>query len=171
MLKKYWTPDTSRMGMSAEKRFKQLSESSNLFMRLSTPAEDRREHFDLVLKPPFGRVDVKSRKRISRSDAEPTDDLVWAELKGVNNTPGWLFGGKADYMAFEEADGFLLVPRETMAEHVKDCIKRKFSCTTRDPRMATHKIYSRNNRHDQLILVPRPDLRGLKNACFLQANK
>jgi hypothetical protein len=49
------------------------------------------------------RVDVKGMKRLSRHDSNVQDKWLWIELHGVRERDrGWLYGGKAELMAFEK---------------------------------------------------------------------
>lgn len=76
--------------------------------------EDIREHWDYRLEKNNTEylVDVKSIKRVN-SQSDIDDSLLLVELKNVNGNPGWLVG-KADYIAFQVKEGFLLVKREKL---------------------------------------------------------
>lgn len=157
--------ETSARGLMAEQRFVDMAKQRNIFQRLATPNEDRADHIDVWVEPPIGAVDVKSRKKIGRADPDVNDEWVWTEIKGVNKTPGWLFGGKADHIAFEEQNGFLLVPRKELLRYVEATVipicDSKFP--TDSPYDAMLRYYSRWGRNDQLVLLQRSKIRGLKD--------
>jgi hypothetical protein len=78
-------------------------------------AADLKEQFSHVdYISDFGKIDVKARKRVARKDANVQDDLVWLEFKNVQGKFGWLYG-KADWIAFERDEDFVLVKRHDLA--------------------------------------------------------
>ena len=105
-------------------------------------------------------MEVKSRKRISRSDAGLQSKLTWVEIHGVRPTDaGWLFG-KADLIAFEKEKTFLLVKRLDLLAIVNK--KVNLVAKVRDPKDALYKIYTRAGRKDKLTLLPTHDIEEIK---------
>ena len=74
-------------------------------------------HVDYVTD--IGKIDVKARKRVSRTDEDVQDELVWLEFKNVQGKQGWIYG-KADIIAFEREEDFLLVKRDDLAKLGED---------------------------------------------------
>jgi hypothetical protein len=106
------------------------------------------------------KVEVKSRKRISRDDNNLQSDLTWVEIHGVRpKDTGWLFG-KADLIAFEKEKSFILVKRLDLLAVVNK--KVNLVAKVRDPKDALYKIYTRDKRKDKLTLLPTRDIEELK---------
>lgn len=158
-------------GNRAENRFAQIAAMYGLKVKWASFNEDTQQHFDIIIKNSKGmkrRVDVKSMKTISRETNVIQDDYIWLELHGVNNgNNGWIFGGKANYIAFETKKEFLLVPRLKLAEFAKKIIESKPNHTQRNdgknvlPKDGKYTIYTRKGRIDQLVLVERKEIESL----------
>jgi hypothetical protein len=120
----------------------------------STGRQDSDEHWDLLIVKPgeTDRVDIKAMKRIARRAARTQDDWVWIELRGVRQGErGWLFGGKADWVAFERATSFAIVPRAALAALIPKIVDAKSRVTK--PAAAKYQVYQRANHPDLLTLV------------------
>jgi hypothetical protein len=119
-------------------------------------AADLKEQFSHVdYISDFGKIDVKARKRVARKDANVQDDLVWLEFKNVQGKFGWLYG-KADWIAFERDEDFVLVKRHDlalMAEKLCDVGDRV--AVGKD---ALYKGYQRSGRKDLLSIVKMSDI-------------
>ena len=148
-----WVQDASwKRGQGVEAMFGNL---------LSYKAEEARaadlqeqfSHVDYITD--LGKIDVKARKRINRSDDSAQDDLVWLEFKNVQGKVGWLYG-KADIIAFERCKDFVLVSRELLAElgeklcDLEDLVDRGSD--------ALYKGYTRRGRHDLLSIIKMSDI-------------
>jgi hypothetical protein len=106
------------------------------------------------------KVEVKSRKRISRDDHGIQSELTWIELHGVRpKDTGWLFG-KADLIAFEKESSFILVKKFDLLTIVNK--KVDLVAKVRDPKDAIYKIYKREGRKDKLTLLPMKDIEEIK---------
>jgi hypothetical protein len=91
-------------------------------------------------------------KRISRQDADVQDTWHWIELHGVRaKDPGWLYGGKADLLAFERRASFLLVRRTRLMELVEELVD--FDHVVETPLDAKYAIYSRARRSDERLTM------------------
>lgn len=151
--------DCYEMGLFAEALFKAIAQSKGWVTIDPTAVEDKKYHIDLIIQKgeTKHRIDVKCMKRIARTDSAPQDEWVWLELHGTNKgNPGWIHGGKADYIAFERINTFLIVKRLSLIDYVKDNIGTRW--VTR-PNQAKYCLYQRTGREDILTLVKAEDLK------------
>ncbi|NPA83467.1 MAG: hypothetical protein GXO38_03200 [Epsilonproteobacteria bacterium] len=139
-------------GGRAERLLADLLIQRRYTVRWATPWEDIHEHWDFYLVQKGVRIDVKAMKKIGRGDPGPQDRWHWIELHGVRpRDPGWLYGGRADWIAFETAKAFLIVPRVEIIPLIKARVDWKRTVT--DPRQAFYALYARKGRWDLLTLV------------------
>mgnify|MGYP001809637823 CR=1 FL=1 len=140
--------DSFAEGKSTEARFESKAIEHGYAVEHASREDDMKNHFDFVLRKAgkddedlMLKVDVKGMKRIVRSDAFVQDDFFWVELK----RSGWLFGGKADLIAFELRDNhWMLVKREKLAEFVDTFVERK-AYTVDHPHNASFGVYLRES--------------------------
>ncbi len=112
-----------------------------------------------------GSFDIKAMKKISRECEKPQHEYVWIEFKNVAGNYGWLYG-KADYIAFERPEDFVVVRRSGL---VKLCEKLVDPDTTvKTPHEALYKMYQRQNRKDLLSLIKMSDLLENLNPIILE---
>ena len=147
-------------GNSAEELFRLTAYSKGYFTTPATKKENIYSHIDIwILKhtpkqhPTPISIDVKASKRISRSDdiSSTRDDLLWIELHSVRpNNKGWLYEGKADYIAFEQTDCFILIKRDKLIELIPLHTGKTFVST---PDQAKGKLYRRHGRCDLLTII------------------
>ncbi|MCI0475353.1 MAG: hypothetical protein L0Y55_03845 [Anaerolineales bacterium] len=159
------TRDCLERGESAEQQFARLAATRGYRVSASAGQQDIDEHWDLLIAKPGEtyRVDIKAMKRIARSDARAQDNWVWIELHSVRTDDiGWLFGGKADWIAFERAASFVIVPRAALVALIPKIVDRKSRVTK--PADAKYKLYQRANRPDLLTLVEMTQLDKIKIA-------
>ena len=166
--------DSIREGTDGEKRFKNIIESFGLLVRSASFKENVHQHIDFFItgnknSESLDRfhfsVDVKARKRKSRSSDEYDEEYTWIEFKNVKGKKGWVYGD-ADKIAFEIEDGFLMVDRE---ELVKWCEKKvDFKKSVSNPYSAIYKVYTRKGRDDLITRIKTDDIRGL-GSCRLLA--
>jgi hypothetical protein len=151
---RYDRKDSLELGDSAEARFTASARQNGWDVARAESRQDIDEHWDVIIRrgSEIYRVDVKAMKRVARSDRAAQADWIWIELHGVReNELGWLYGGKADLIAFERPESFALVARAeliALVERTVDFRKRVFS-----PALAKYKIYQRRGRPDQLSLI------------------
>ena len=148
-----WIQDSSwKRGQGVEAMFAKLLNKRTTDVR----AADLKEQFSHVdYFSDFGKIDVKARKRVARSDDNTQDDLVWLEFKNVQGKFGWLYG-KADWIAFERLDDFVLVRRHDLALMAeKLCAVGDRVAVGRD---ALYKGYQRSGRKDLLSIVKMSDV-------------
>jgi len=130
----------------------------NLFTNAewSTENEDMFDHIDL--KVGGVGIDVKGIKRYSMKDAEANPEIHWVEFQNVNGQKGWMYG-KADYIAFELINEFLLIKREDLYNFCKEkIVDRKVKDTK-----GFYTLYRRKGCKDVLSLVLTEDLLKLPN--------
>lgn len=151
-----WIQDSSwKRGQGVETMFAKLLDIRALEAR----AADLQEQFSHVdYFSAMGAIDVKARKRVARKDDDVQDDLVWLEFKNVQGRLGWLYG-KADWIAFERKDDFVMVKRSDLAnmgEKLCDLGDRVSVGS-----QALYKGYQRRGRKDLLSIVKMDDVLGL----------
>ncbi len=139
------------IGQKAEDIFMRLAERREYIIRKATQQEEF-DHIDYVMTKNNQKVsvDVKARKRISRSDSEQNDFLVWVEWKNVQGKAGWLYG-KADLIAFEQEHDYLIASRNQLAILCEKLVDQK--TIAEHAHAALNKIYQRQGRKDKLSLV------------------
>jgi len=115
--------------------------------------EDQFRHIDYHTN--FGTIDVKARKRVSRSNTKEQDELIWVEFLNVQGRDGWLKSA-VDIIAFERAKDFLLVKRAYLlglAQSICNLNKRVF--TSKD---ALYAGYQRKGRKDLISIIKMKDI-------------
>lgn len=144
-------------GQKLENEFYEILKLRDPNARRATPQEQYK-HIDFSTK--FGTIDVKSKKRIGRSDIDEQETIVWLEYKNVQGREGWLVSN-VDILAFERDDDFILVRRkelQRMADkkcNLNDMVEK--SCD------ALYKGYTRTGRKDLITQVKMKDIMKLNN--------
>ena len=159
---KFDRKDSLELGARAEALFATLAKKLGWKVTPSAKAQNIDEHWDFLIEKEGHayKVEVKSRKRVSRDDAGTQSALTWVELHGVRpKDAGWLFG-KADLIAFEKENSFLLVRKADLLAVVNK--KVNLVAKVSEPRDAVYKIYKRTGRKDKLTLLPMSDLETIK---------
>jgi hypothetical protein len=120
---------------------------------LANKNENMFEHWDMkgilfdVTEDIF-KYDVKGIKRDHRHGAL-NPKIVWTESKNVRGNPGWLYG-KADYIAFEKTNEFVVVDRLVLLNFMRDKIEENNNEIVNNPHDALYKIYQRKGRQDKI---------------------
>lgn len=159
---KYDKKDSLLLGNRAEKSFVQLARRLGWRVSPSSKRQNIDEHWDYQIERDSlsFKVEVKSLKRIHREDEQAQSELTLVELHGVRpRDTGWLFG-KADLIAFEKHDSFILVRKSDLLSVVNrkvDLVRK-----VREPTQALYKIYSRPGRKDKLTLLPMKDIQNIQ---------
>ena len=159
------TKDCLERGERAETQFARLAVSRGWKVTEAIDRQDIDDHWDVLIEKGAERyrVDVKAMKRIKRGDANVQDRWVWIELRGVREGErGWLFGGKADWIAFERAKSFVIVERKTLAALILKLVDPKAIVTS--PALAHYKVYQRPHRLDKLTLIETTQLDTIRLA-------
>jgi hypothetical protein len=151
------TGSASDLGENAENLFLSAAKKNNWEIQ-EVSKSDQFNHIDyrVQLAPNhWAAVEVKSRKRIKRNDKNVNDDLVWVEFKNVRGYRGWLYG-KADFIAFERENDFLIVNRKLFARLCeKLCDLTKLNV---DVKMPLYTAYQRKGRQDIVSLIKMSDI-------------
>jgi hypothetical protein len=135
-------PKTDRdRGVEAEEAFQRFLGKA---LR-TTPREDIEDHIDLKIT-----YDVKA---IKEPDEFGNGAYHYIELMNVNGKIGWLYG-KADFLAFELKDYWIIVERKVLAEFIESVVTEKTVQFTKEP----YKIYRRKDRFDKVVMIPVVDL-------------
>lgn len=154
--------DSLELGEKAEAYFVKIALRSGWKISASTRDENINAHWDYRIEKDSDdfKVEVKSAKRVHRDDEKIQYDFTWVELHGVRpNDTGWLFG-KADLIAFEKQNSFIIVKRLDLLALVNK--KVNLVAKVRDPKDALYKIYKRDGRKDKLTLLPTSDIQSIK---------
>jgi len=164
---KYDSNGSAQMGHDAEQSFEKLITEYGREWEKSNFYQETREHWDYKVKDgeKESKVDIKAMKKFNRKDTEPRDDIVWIEFKNVNGNEGWLYG-KADYIAFQIKEGFLMVNRkalvtrcEELVGYTKEEINEEMAGDVKD----FYKLISRRNRKDVITIIKKEDLLKMKH--------
>lgn len=129
----------------------------------ATPEEDMKNHVDLKVTY---RIDIKGLKKKNRSDSETNEMIHWVEIRGVKDA-GWLYGGKADFFAFETIDYWIIVEKEKLKELVKKKVQKVY---VDKPELALYKLYNRKGRKDLITMVKTIDLIKISYSFFEKVN-
>jgi hypothetical protein len=160
---KYDSSDCLERGDHTESLFEILAISNDWDVYEPTNRENIDQHWDFAIRRGNEnyRVDVKSLKKISRSDEKVQDSWTWIELHGVReNDSGWLFAGRADLIAFERFDSFIFVKRTDLIALIVSLVD--FSSISGSPENARYKVYRRINRFDKITLIESKYLESIK---------
>jgi len=122
------------------KTYKEASKEENMY-----------DHIDLTVDEMT--VDVKGMKKLNRGDADVNPDIHWIEFQNVRGDRGWIYG-KAEYIAFETLDGFIMIDRVVLLEWCREMITDR---KVKDKK-ELYKLYNREGRKDVISLVLTEDL-------------
>lgn len=155
----------AEMGATAENQFIALAKSQGYTVTPATSHQDRIEHFDFIISKGGKsiKVEVKSKKGFSvLHNGRRTNSFFLVEFVGVAGFAGWLYG-KADLVAFQESNGFYLVPRKTLAEVAEAKCSEEF--VERRENML-YKTYGRRDRQDEVSAILINDILITRNFSF-----
>jgi hypothetical protein len=139
-------------GAAAHESFKQLAISRGWSVKDSTPHQDMKHHIDVIatMDNLVCTFDIKARKKIARADESAQDDWLYVEFLNVRGDDGWLYG-KANFIAFEQSDAFLIVHRRSLAKYCEAVVDRKIKVAA--PHLCQYKSYTRKGRSDEISLI------------------
>lgn len=160
---KFDNRDSLEIGEKAEKIFAKLAERKGWTVIEASHNENINEHWDfLIYKPSESyKVDVKAMKRLSRYDSSVQDTWFWVELHGVRHyDPGWLYGGKADLIAVEKGEAFVIVKRVDLIELVERVVDR--DAIVFSAKEAKYKVYNRHGRPDKISMIETKTIETIK---------
>ena len=153
------------MGQSAEDTFAALAKEQGFTVKKSSDHQDRIEHFDFLIEKGGKRyrVEVKSKKGFSiLHKGRMIRDFFLLEFVGVTGRAGWLYG-QADLVAFQEENGFYLVPRKTLVEVGEKLCTREW---VDDKKQMLYKNYGRKDRQDEVSAILVNDILVARNFSF-----
>lgn len=154
-------------GKEVEQRFVQdflnaFSSVKSSDVIMATKYEDMYKHIDvkIVINGDVYSYDVKGQKKVNRSDENYDSSICWLEFINVKQDYGWMYG-KANYIAFEQSDSWLIVDREELLKFIKTKID-DFTIYYHTKRL--YKFYSREklyNKPDLMTLAKLEDVRKI----------
>lgn len=149
--------DSLELGEKAEGLFILMAVKQGWKISASSNEENIDEHWDYLIEKDDQqfKVEVKSAKRIQRSDGNSQNEFTWVELRNVRGKVGWLFG-KADLIAFEREKTFFFVKRLDLLAVVNQ--KVNLVAKVKSTKDALYKIYTREGRKDKLTLLPTSEI-------------
>jgi len=153
-------------GKKAELLFASMAEEQGYEAIPASKMANAIEHWDYLIKKESKvlKIEVKGLKRFSRHYSPLyMEDYTWVELHGVTkNNNGWLYG-KADLVAFETKNSFILVPTEDILNlTLQKTNGQNPSFTLTTPEDMLYKKYTRGiDRCDIIVLVAMRHLRQL----------
>jgi hypothetical protein len=131
-------------GAEAEVTFRQaITMAGWRILAKATDQQDRSEHWDFKIGKgsEVYTVDVKAMKSLQRG-GDTQDQYICCELHGTApHSLGWLYGGKADLIAFQFAGGFYLVSRVRLGALVKKLVR--LGDVVFNSAEAIYRVYSR----------------------------
>lgn len=144
------------LGQNAENSFVNFAQSKGYTVKQASANDDMRNHIDFHISKDGKTfaVDVKSEKKVNRSDANTQNDLIWLEYLNVRGQNGWMYG-TANFIAFQDGDNYLMIPREKLLERADSLVTGQRARNAGD---ALYKLYTRFNRQDLLTMVKKSDI-------------
>jgi hypothetical protein len=141
------------MGFLADGKIKEL-EFSKLFENVihSGKKQDIEEHWDVEIDGK--KFDVKGLKKISRNDTDKNEFYHFIEIRNVNGNQGWMYG-KADFIAFETHDYWVIVDRLKLRDYIEGKVSKTLVKT---PDESLYCCYRREGRLDIITMVKTIDL-------------
>lgn len=140
-------PSSFKEGSVTQFQFRQAMQAAGHRVESASAREDMARHIDFwtwINGKRYG-IDVKRMKRMSRA-WEQQNEYTCLELHGAHpRNKGWLFGGHADLIAFEQEHSFLLVWRERLIDLVEFRVSRERVAWSA---LAVYKVYSRRDNEE-----------------------
>jgi hypothetical protein len=152
----YATAHTTAMGTNAERRFYDGCMNKGWNIRQSSSYENRVRHYDFEVNGDY--IEVKAMKAPRRGMA-PDPSIIYLELKNIEGGEGWLYGD-ADFIAFEQPSGFLVVCRTELVSLAERMMSR---CRRVHVSGEYNTLYSRANRSDLVMVLHIDDIHRLRN--------
>ena len=155
--------DCLEIGQTAEAVFAGIAVERGWRVASASGYANINDHWDLLIEKGSGkyRVDVKGMKRLSRHDASIQDKWIWIELHGVREHDlGWLYGGKADLIAFEKKGAFVIARRDDLIKLVEQLVD--MNTIVHSAKDARYKVYSRPGRPDRIAMIEMEKLKPIE---------
>jgi len=123
-------------------------------IEFSNGYQNMQEHWDLAIDDV--RIDVKGQRRLSRAGSFNEEFAIF-ELLNVNGKTGWGYG-KADIIAYEFAEEWVLVERSALADYVFSNVDLSEVVYTFSGPL---KNQTRKGRNDSFTWIPRDAIEGM----------
>jgi hypothetical protein len=151
-MSKWKNTESWNRGQVVEVDFSKLLDKRNISWKKAT-RQQQFNHIDYTTS--IGSIDVKAKKRISRSDSDSQSDFVWLEFKNVQGKKGWMCCS-TDIIAFEREKDFVLFRRHQLLEWAMGkCDIEQLVSNSKD---ALYKGYTRRGRNDLISIVKMKDM-------------
>ena len=149
------------VGKQSEEKFVKAARQENFIVRKASREQNMYKHVDFFLEHDRFKfsVDVKARKKASRSDATFDDVWNWIEFKNVRGNPGWLYG-EADYIALEREKDFILASREELKNFCEERVDQDDRVSSAYE--AKYKCYQRAGNKDLITRIRMEDINNFK---------
>jgi hypothetical protein len=151
------------MGEKAEDVFARIAAQKGWKVTTASNYANINDHWDFLIQKGAERyrVDVKGMKRLSRHDSGVQDNWIWIELHGVReHDRGWLYGGKADLIAFEKKGSFVIARRDDLIKLVEQLVD--MNTIVHSAKDARYKVYSRPGRPDRITMIETEKLASIR---------
>lgn len=151
------------IGQRAESVFARIAIQEGWKVTAASNYANINDHWDLLIEKGAEkyRVDVKAMKRLSRRDPSVQDQWIWIELHGVRERDrGWLYDGKAELIAFEKKESFVIVRRDNLIKLVERLVD--LNTTVHSARAARYRVYSRPGRPDRIAMIETEKLKPIE---------
>lgn len=145
--------ETDIRGRDNERSFAQVIRKTGGYCHKASVFDDRVRHIDFYCRHPMMNgqmvsVECKSMKKLQRSDPKPNPDMVFLEIRGVpqpngDMNKGWLFGGHADFIAFQHTHGYYLFLRRHLIIIADKIYQSNIWCE--HSHQALEKLYARKH--------------------------
>jgi hypothetical protein len=140
------------VGNAAHQLFTDVAIARGWSVKDSTPYQDMKHHIDVIATKDnlVCTFDIKARKKIARADESAQDEWLYVEFQNVRGNDGWLYG-KANFIAFELSEAFLIVHRRSLAKYCEAVVDRTKKVDA--PHLCQYKSYTRKGRSDEISLI------------------
>ena len=139
-----------------------MANSLGYEVAIASEAQDKAEHWDVLLDGSL-KVDVKAMKAFQRG-GDLQDKYICVELHGAKqDIRGWLYGSRADIIAFQTWYGFLLVWRKEFIKLVESQVDMDSVAYCSSD--AVKKVYNRKE-NEWISWIERKDIES--NKCVFQ---
>jgi hypothetical protein len=152
-----YNPQSIKRGNAGEFRFVDILHKRGFLIKEIKGKRQWTEHIDYIFWKNLKEwsVDVKALKKISRFDKEVNPEIIWVEFKNVRGNDGWLYG-KADFIAFELVDKFIVVQTTELAKLSEKIVdKNKRVSKAKD---ALYSVYTRRGQKDEISIIKLQDV-------------
>lgn len=152
------TGENQVRGHECEEAFKKTLINKGLTFRYATGDDQKKRKIDFFVEEGGKTVkyEVKSIKKLRRSDPEPREDILWLEFYSVGGNTGWL-RGDSDFIAFELKNTFMVIDRVKLLAFAQE--KCDLDNVVDNQEDAFYKGYTRYEWNDRSR--PRNDLMSL----------